>query len=57
MFGNLMDFGKIAEMLPKLDAFLAAVEARAARLEAMQEKIVKQQDDILAILETLKERK
>lgn len=55
MFG-MMDFGKIAEMLPKLDAFLLAVEQRAARMEAMQEKILKQQDDILSILEAQKEK-
>lgn len=57
MFGSLPDFGKIAEMLPKIDAFLAGVEQRAKALEDMQAKIMQRQDDILTALESIKEKK
>lgn len=57
MFELFPGMGDAMKMLPQIQEFISAIQKQAAEMTAKQDKILRQQEDILSILETIKGKK
>lgn len=57
MLGLFPGMDEAMKMLPKVQEFIATVQKQAEEMTAKQEKILRQQDEILSILEKIAQEK